>query len=73
MNFNTDIRIEKELTRGGEASISRGMLINPNWREKYSLYADSVVIKSFFIKSGANLQEQERATLKFQQEIAVIL
>ena len=73
MNFNTEIRVEKELTRGGEASISRGMLIAPNWRQKYPLYADSVVIKNFFTKPGANPQEQERATLKFQQEIAVIL
>ncbi len=73
MNSNTDIRIEKELTRGGEGSISSGMVISLYWREKYPLYADSVVIKSFFIKSGANLQEQEKATIKFQQEIAVIL
>jgi len=74
MNFTSDLRIELEFTRGGEASISQGTLISLFWREKYPAYiGDSMLaIKRFFLKPAATPQEQERANLKFQQEVAII-
>jgi serine/threonine protein kinase len=72
MSFETDLRLELELTRGGEASIHQGTLVSLYWKEKYANISSSIVIKRFFTKVGATPQEQEKATLKFQQEVAVI-
>jgi len=60
LNYCADLKIEEELTRGGEAAIMRAMITNQNWRSKSPWHSDWVVVKQFFSKPSVTTLQADR-------------
>jgi len=69
MDYNTDIRVEKFMTKGGGGSLAFGTIVNSDLRAKYSSFADSIVIKTITIPAEVS---EEKALAQFYQEVAVM-
>jgi len=70
MNYEQDLRIEKQISKGGAGIISAGMIVNTDIKMKLGRAANNTVVIKL-VSDDPNLSDEENLT-KFHQEVAIM-
>jgi len=69
VEYGKDLRVEKQIAVGGEATIFSGMILSTELRAKFGKLCDSVAIKE--MKKKPNIDDKQNED-RFNQEVSVL-